>query len=203
MNRSESKYFNTALLMDEALLSLLEKKDFEFITIKEICEKAGVNRSTFYLHYETPNDLLAECLEYVNKQFLSSFPQKPDSFISGIDRVPLSELVLVNSEMLTPYLSFIKQHIAVFKAIYKNPASMQANEQFSNISEYVLRPIMKRFGVPESERNYWITFFIHGCMAIINEWLSGGCKESIDEIAAIILHCVRPENGLQGDSYKE
>ena len=52
MNKSESKYFNTALLMDEALLLILEKKEFEFISVKEICDKAGVNRSTFYLHYE-------------------------------------------------------------------------------------------------------------------------------------------------------
>lgn len=36
MNKSQSKYFNTAVKMDEALLSLLEKKDFEYITIKEI-----------------------------------------------------------------------------------------------------------------------------------------------------------------------
>ena len=50
MNKSESKYYNTALLMDEALLILLEKKEYDFITVKEICEKAGVNRSTFYLH---------------------------------------------------------------------------------------------------------------------------------------------------------
>ena len=47
MNKSESKYFNTALLMDEALIQLLEVKDYEYITVKEICEKAGVNRSTF------------------------------------------------------------------------------------------------------------------------------------------------------------
>ena len=60
MNKSESKYYNTALLMDEALLVLLEKKEYEFITVKEICEKAGVNRSTFYLHYETIDELLEE-----------------------------------------------------------------------------------------------------------------------------------------------
>ena len=51
MNRSESKYFNTARLMDDALIDLLSEKEFEYITVKEICEKAGVNRSTFYLHY--------------------------------------------------------------------------------------------------------------------------------------------------------
>lgn len=69
MNKSESKYFNTALLMDEALIRLLEVKDYEYITVKEICEKAGVNRSTFYLHYETVNDLLSECLENIKKRF--------------------------------------------------------------------------------------------------------------------------------------
>ncbi|MGN1134205.1 MAG: TetR/AcrR family transcriptional regulator [Oscillospiraceae bacterium] len=58
MNKSESKYFNTAVKMDEALLSILETKDFKYITIKEICERAGVNRSTFYLHYENIGDLL-------------------------------------------------------------------------------------------------------------------------------------------------
>ena len=51
MNRSESRYFATAARMDEAFLTLLAKKDFEYITVKEICEVAGVNRSTFYLHY--------------------------------------------------------------------------------------------------------------------------------------------------------
>ena len=76
MNKSESKYFNTAARMDEALILLLEKKDLEYITVKEICEKAGVNRSTFYLHYETISDLLNETLENINKRFLSYFSQR-------------------------------------------------------------------------------------------------------------------------------
>ena len=59
MNKSESKYFNTALRMDEALIALLEEKDLEFITVKEICRQAGVNRSTFYLHYTDIDQMLA------------------------------------------------------------------------------------------------------------------------------------------------
>lgn len=69
LNKSESKYFNTAEKMDKAFLDLLQRKDFSFITVKEICEKAGVNRSTFYLHYETVGDLLEESLEYMQKNF--------------------------------------------------------------------------------------------------------------------------------------
>lgn len=40
--------------MDEALLALLEKKEFAYITIRELCA-AAVNRSTFYLHYQNIN----------------------------------------------------------------------------------------------------------------------------------------------------
>ena len=73
MKNSESKYYKTALLMDEALLILLEKKEFEFITVKEICEKAGVNRTTFYLHYESMEDLLMETIEMITKRFYTTF----------------------------------------------------------------------------------------------------------------------------------
>ena len=73
MNKSESKYYNTALLMDEALLLLLEQKEYEFITVKELCAKAGVNRSTFYLHYQSIDELLFETIEMINKRFNSSF----------------------------------------------------------------------------------------------------------------------------------
>ncbi len=47
MNKNESKYFNTAIKMDQSFLELLEKKDFAYITVKEICHEADVNRSTF------------------------------------------------------------------------------------------------------------------------------------------------------------
>lgn len=58
---------------DDALISLLEIKSFEFITIKDICKLAKVNRSTFYLHYENLNDLLEEVISNTNKDFYKSF----------------------------------------------------------------------------------------------------------------------------------
>lgn len=95
MNKNESKYFNTAVKMDKAFLSLLEKKDFSYITVKEICEKAKVNRSTFYLHYETLEDLLSESVEYMNEQFLAYMKQDTNVFMIRILECPLDELYLV------------------------------------------------------------------------------------------------------------
>lgn len=39
MNRFETKYSNSARAMDEALIYLLNDKDYDYITIKEICKK--------------------------------------------------------------------------------------------------------------------------------------------------------------------
>lgn len=197
MNKAESKYFNTALLMDEALVSLLEKKDFEYITVKEICEKAGVNRSTFYLHYETVSDLLSESLKYFDGQFMDSFAFAPNNFLSDIGSAPLNELILIKTEFLKPYLSFIREHRSLYKATCQNPSCMQANSRYHNMSEQILRPIMSRFQISEKEQPYWISFFIQGTTAIVQKWIQGGCLESVEEIETIILHCIRPQSGLE------
>lgn len=59
--------------MGEALLELLGEKDLAFITVKAICTRAGVSRSTFYLHYETIGDLLDESLLYIQEQFWAGY----------------------------------------------------------------------------------------------------------------------------------
>lgn len=100
MNKQESKYQKTALLMDEALLLLLENKDYDRITVKELCEKAGVNRTTFYLHYESMNDLLEETVAMINKRFTGS--------LSGIDKGDPSKEVLTSEKYLRPYLELIR-----------------------------------------------------------------------------------------------
>ena len=85
MNKQESRYVKTATLMDEALLLLLEQKDFDRITVKELCQKAGVNRTTFYLHYENMNDLLEETVDLINERFKEALAAIP----SGDPRIEI------------------------------------------------------------------------------------------------------------------
>ena len=102
MNKSESKYFNTATKMDLALISLLKKKPFEYITVSEICETAGVNRSTFYLHYETIGDLLNETTRYLLDGFLSYFSNDTQAIALNLKDCELNELVFICDKYLTP-----------------------------------------------------------------------------------------------------
>jgi AcrR family transcriptional regulator len=194
MNKSESKYFNTAQLMNQALIQLLEYKDIEYISVKEICEKAGVNRSTFYLHYETISDLVEEAIEHITDKFIGLFPQNSCDFVVNIQQVPINELILVREDYLIPYLSFIYDNKGVFKAAVKNPNCMKTFSRYSRLKQYVFEPIMERFQIPKDVRNYWTCYYINGIWAIIEEWLKNDCRETVEQIETIIISCVIPKD---------
>lgn len=193
MNKSESKYYNTALLMNQALIQLLNKKDFEFITVKEICEKAGVNRSTFYLHYETINDLLSECIENTNKQFIKHFNKNSKEFLNKIKNCSNDELILITPEYLTPYLNYIKENKVVHQVAVKHASIMNSINKFNSLNQYVFKPIFNRFEIDEKTGYYMISYYLNGITSIINEWIKNDCKDEISYIENIIITCVNPK----------
>lgn len=195
MNKSESKYFNTALRLDEALISLLETKDLEYITVKEICRQAGVNRSTFYLHYETIADLAEEALDMINRRFLSYFSQQEGIVLGDLGSRDRKDLVLVTREYLLPYLRFIRDNKKVYRAAFRNPGSMGAHARYRELKQHLLIPVLERFGIPAAHHPYYIAYYIEGTIAIIKEWLRQDCADEVDMIADIIESCVRPKDG--------
>ena len=183
MNRSESRYFATAARMDEAFLTLLAKKDFEYITVKEICEVAEVNRSTFYLHYETMSDLLSESVSRMNEQFLACMEKDSDAFSAKLRNCPRDELYLITPDYLTPYLSYIKNNKRLFRTATENAAVLGMDKSYDKMFRYVFTPILDRYGVLPQDRPYIMAFYIRGLMAnpmaykmianpIMNEYMS-------------------------------
>lgn len=191
MNKSESKYFTTAARMDNAFLELIEKKDFAYITVKEICEKAGVNRSTFYLHYETMKDLLTECARYMNERFLSYMNKDSDLFIRKLRDCPMEELYLITPEYLTPYLNYIKENQRLFRTGLENAAILGLDDSYAGLLRNVITPILDRYGVPGKDRSYIMAFHISGLMAIVTEWLKGNCDDSVEHIISVIQICIK------------
>ena len=173
--------------MDKAFLELLGKKDFEFITVKELCEKAKVNRSTFYLHYETIEDLLTESVSYLNDQFLSYFPIDSVDFANKIHQADLHDLYLITPEMVNPYLTFIKENKRIFATVVEKADSLKMDVSYDKLFTAILSPILDRFSVPEKEKNYLMAYFMHGILAIIKEWLKTNCTDSIEFISNIII----------------
>ncbi len=198
MNKNESKYFNTAIRMDEALIALLEKKDFEYITIKEICEVAGVNRSTFYLHYENTSDLLKETTRYILDKHFAYYSADTKGITERFENSELDDLVFVTSEYLTPYLTFMKENKRIFKVSIKQFHSMNMNEVYGKMFKHIFDPILSRFHVPESERSYVIKFYLNGVFAVLMEWLNRNCADDMSTVIRIITDCVLGERTING-----
>ena len=191
MNKSESKYFSTAARMDEAFLAILEKKEFDYITVKEICELAGVNRSTFYLHYETVADLLSESVSHMNEQFLVYMKKDSPTFVTKLHNCPLDELYLITPEYLTPYLGYIEQHKRLFRTATENAAVLGMDKSYEKMFRHVFTPILDRYGVSQQDRRYIMAFYIQGLMAIISEWLRNDCSDPIAYVIEMIQRCVK------------
>ncbi len=164
------------------MLTLLEKKEFEFITVKELCERAGVNRSTFYLHYENTADLLAETIELINRRFHDAFRKNLASVAK--------ERFFVKREYLIPYLEFVKQNQRIFALIHNKPHLFHCQKTLERMYVELFSPILDTYGVPKAEQPYVFAFFTRGTLAIVMEWLEGGCKDEIVFVAEMMIRLI-------------
>lgn len=195
MDKYESKYFNTAKKMDDALIDLLQEKSFDYITVKDICTKAKVSRSTFYLHYLGLADLLEEVIGELNNSFKDAFKNnqkdnflsKKDNFFSGKE---MKDLYLITDEYLVPYLEFIKKNKNIFKAIRENPQLFYTDRVYKKMFKNIFSPILTRYGVSADEHEYMMEFYIKGIGAVIMTWIDRDCKDDITKICDIIKKCI-------------
>lgn len=185
MNKNESKYFNTAKKMNDALITLLETKEYEYITIKEICHIANVNRSTFYLHYSNMNDLLEETIKSLNLSFNSHFKSKENEG-TIISKYNLEDLLLINDDNLIPYLNFIKENKNIYKVLKNHPQLFNANKTYDQMFRKLFVPIMNRFGLDEKWHKYLMDFYISGLTSIVLDWVYDDCKIPVQEVSDFI-----------------
>ena len=193
MNRSESKFQNTAAKMGGALVTLLESKDFGDISIMDICNQAGVNRSTFYSHYDNTYDLLKETFQGLIRNFLTECTFDDPVDLSDMRNLSKDDLNFITPKYLLPYLEYIKKHKRLFRIYAENATSFEANQMDDYMIENFFVPIYAKHGVTDKKLiTYMQKYFLKGVDAIINEWVRNDCEDDILFICEIITYCVRP-----------
>ena len=192
MNKAESRYFSTAARMDEALIECLAKKDFAYITVKEICEKAGVNRSTFYLHYETVADLLRECVEYTNNKCFERYSSQLADVQRRLKSGRLEDLIFISPEYLRPYFEFVRENRRLFKVALSRSAPLDTEGTFRRLFASVFSPVLDRFRFAERDKPYTILFYIGGLIAIVKEWIDRDCADPIEGIVDVCMRLILP-----------
>lgn len=85
----DPRIVRTRQLLREALVALLEEKDFEVITVQDIAERATVNRATVYAHYQDKYDLLADAIRAAFQDVLDRWMKRGEKISDATPRLML------------------------------------------------------------------------------------------------------------------
>lgn len=155
----------------DSLLLLMEKKDFQNITIGEIVDKAGVNRSTYYRHFEKKEDVIIYFLDNLSKTIL------------GWER--------------TQNLNFEEYLIKMYEHYYRHKKQMLTI--YRNGLSILFLDVMKKYlgGTTHTEKptfmQYNIAFHIGGTFNHFMLWFSRDMIDTPETMAEYTL-AVLPEN---------
>lgn len=162
----------TRLLLRTALIELMQEKPFNEITIKEICEQADLNRTTFYLHYTDQFALLADVENEVYQKTLETLKNvKPAADAPG---------------MIETFLNYIKSNASLFRILFVDADSEGFRSRFiQNMLNHL------RFNIPLScaaeEEPYLLCFLMQGSVHMIMEWIKRGFDMAPGQLAALIF----------------
>lgn len=163
----------TKKLLKESLLELLGTKSLPKITIKEICDNADVNRSTFYLHY---SDQFALCDEIEN---------------DIIDRINvcLSALSLSDNrvEGLTEFLSYMKSNSYLFKIFMRPDFNNSFRVRFTTVAVNRLAELDYHQNLSDVDKDYIFRFMFMGVLGMLEKWVKDDFSQSPEQLAAFIL----------------
>lgn len=197
MNDGKTKYKNTAKYMQEALFQLLTKKEFASISVKEICEQANVNRSTFYDHYQNTYELLQEAVNQSIYEFTQALKVQTGNTKNILQK---EGNFLISTKYLVPYLQFIKDNKVMFRAYISNSHIFPVSEYGKYLIKNVFTPVCMDNGIVDPTIiNYMSKYYLTGVHAIVAEWVKNDCKDDILLIVEVIILCV----GLRQKSQKD
>lgn len=175
--KNNQRYQDTEKLIQDTLLSLATETEIHKVTVRAICEKAHINRSSFYLHYLDIHDLIykmgCEMMKEVGEMMRHSE--------SVID-------FFLTPESMAQMIGYVKEHRAFFD-IYLTHYTAAASESFSLLWESAAKPYMQeRYSmIDEDEMWYHFSFFKAGFISVLSDWIHRGCPETPEKLAEIIL----------------
>ena len=172
------KYTKKAL--KNSLIDSLKEKTIEKITVKELCEKADVNRGTFYSHYSDQFDLYNE----VVKELITDAIALTEPFMNPNERLhdKLKTAVVI--------FRFIKANCELFKVLLENFSilgSDKYDDMFNQMVHSVYLDDVKRQVPDERLVDMAYQFVAAANITLIKYWINTGMKESEEEMAVLAM----------------
>ncbi len=169
--------------IDSAIITLLERKPFESITIQDISSEAMINRGTFYTYYKDKYELI----ESYQESMMNDIEQLLYKNITGSSFKDVEESRL--KETILHLFQYLKEHRSRVLVIANSLGSAELAKYFSQHMFDFYKVKSREFGVElDSEifTDYLITYVTNAHIGILLKWLKEGCTESIEEMTMFI-----------------
>ena len=162
--------------LKRAMTELLQEKGVREITVRELTERADVNRGTFYAHYRDLYDML----EQLENDTLESFEEL-------LDRYAPEDMVRDLTPLLTEVFSFARQRRELMYAFLGQQTADRFLRRFSQvIYDKCLREWAGLYPLGDvSEPNYYLEFVVSGTVSLVRTWAGRGFRETPGEMAAL------------------
>lgn len=186
MVSSDRRVRKTKAVLRKNLITLMKVKNINSITVKELCEKADINRGTFYLHY----DDVFHMLEEIEKELLEEFKNMILSHEISLDKADAKPIlqdiftfIAQNSDFCIVTLcergnmAFVKKIVSL---IYEKGYS-----DWSGIFKIKDKDIYDKY----------YSFILYGAIGLIDNWLKNGLRESPEYMSILTENIIL--NGLK------
>ncbi len=174
MKKESRRVRMTKAVLTDSFLQKLEEKPLSRITVKEICELADVNRSTYYVYYSDPYDQM--------DQLIKTFIQEQAVYIDEILKQNTSSDGNF-SQILCMLINYYKDHAKMLKILWGTHGNTHLEyDVLAFFAERVLQ--LQKNNEHTTKRmlqNY--TYAASGCFGLILYWIQTGCQDSPQEIA--------------------
>ena len=159
MEDESTKIYYVEQQLAKTLLELLKDKDFGEISIRELCNRAGVGRASFYRHYRSKEEVLERHAQFLIMKWTKELESNPDA---------------KPWDVFESLFCHIKKHQAFYEVLHKTGR------------DSVLRvSLRKKIGLTKEVTNedaYQKVFFADGISGWVEEWIERGMQETPDAL---------------------
>jgi AcrR family transcriptional regulator len=183
----DPRSIRTCELLRQALISLAAEKSFTSLTIQDVTDLAGVNRTTFYLHFSGLHELLEDCARTL--------------FIQMRTDIYANKLVgdARNTATFSPFVESVFRHLEKHARFYRALLGRQGDPLFRGLFqelllELIFEPIAHQTqgDLNDQQLEMNIRFFNAGFIGVASWWLKKGMPIPIEEASLQITRDILP-----------
>lgn len=175
-NPEDRRARRTRRLLKESLLELMREKCFSNISIRDVTDRADINRTTFYLHYADTTQLLQSMVEELLEEAQELINAHIQETVADGTMRPVFE----------PILDFVVENRDICTVLLENNEASHFTDHLQELIQKNGGKIIRAWFRPKNDRqlSYLLEFVTCGLIGLIMEWFRENMDLSKNELLA-------------------